>query len=307
MSTNSIHHRKEKEKYTILLVPSSKSKNQKSFVVGKLGLFLIGISIIGVISSVVVGVVVYTPLGSYLPISSPELENKYGKQLISIQQKLNNLLEEIVVLRQYNQQLRNVLGETVSKSDTTKISVVDKSTYDKKVDYKKNETIESDTAETKSLFTEQQFDYPHDLNNFAASSIQKSVGSGIIELPFTVPAEGFSTRSYDPASGHFGIDISGKEGMAILAAAPGTVIFSDWSYDYGFTLIVAHESGFLTVYKHNQALLKAEGDNIKRGEPVAVLGNTGKKSTGPHLHFEIWKNGYTVDPNEYLLTSKSME
>lgn len=302
MSTDSIHHRKEKEKYTILLVPSSKSKNQKSFVVGKLGLFLIGISIIGIISSAVVGVVVYTPLGSYLPISSPELENKYGKQLVSIQQKLNTLLEEIVVLRQYNQQLRNVLGETVSKSDTSKISVVDKSTYDEK-----KETIESETAETKSIFTEQQFDYPHDLNNITGSLIQKSVGSGAIELPFTKPIEGFSTRSYDPESGHFGIDIGGKEGIPIFAAAPGAVIFSDWLYDYGFTLIIAHENGFLTVYKHNQALLKSEGDNIKRGEPVAVLGNTGKKSTGPHLHFEIWKNGYSVDPNEYLLTSKSME
>ena len=305
MSIDSGHHRKEKEKYTILLVPGTKSENQKSFVVGKLGILLIIISLVGTITLMVFGLLVYTPVGNYLPLTSPELENKYGKQVVSIQQKLNSLLEEIVVLRQYNQQLRKALGEKVLNGDTTTVEV-GKPMNDKKFNLKNKEVLESEVVETKPLFKEDQSGYPHDLSNVAGMPLQRSYESemGIAELPFSKPVEGFFSRVYNPESGHLGIDIAGKEGSAILAAAPGTVIFSDWLYDYGFTLIVAHENGYLTMYKHNQALLKSEGESVKRGEPVAILGNTGKKSSGPHLHFEIWKNGYSVDPNEYLLTSK---
>jgi murein DD-endopeptidase MepM/ murein hydrolase activator NlpD len=306
MSTDSSHHRKEKEKYTILLVPGSKSEKQKSFVVSKLGLILIAISIVVSISFIVFGVLVYTPVGNYLPITSPVLENRYGKQVVSIQQKLNSLLEEIIVLRQYNQQLRKALGEKVFNSDTTSTHEVAKSMSDNKFDSKNKEVLESETVETKPLFKEDQSGYSHDLSNVAGMRVQKSYESemGIAELPFSKPVEGFFSQVYNPESGHLGIDIAGKEGSAVLAAAPGTVIFSDWLYDYGFTIMIAHENGFLTMYKHNQALLKSEGENVKRGEPIAILGNTGKKSSGPHLHFEIWKNGYSVDPKEYLLTSK---
>jgi murein DD-endopeptidase MepM/ murein hydrolase activator NlpD len=308
MSIDSDHRRKEKKKYTILLVPSSKTESQKSFIVGKLSLFFIAVSIIGLMLVFVFVILVYTPISNYLPRANPELENRYGKQIVIIQQKLNGLMEEIVVLKKYNQQLRRALGENVSNSDTTSITKADISSYEKKTE-ETNKPVELDIPDRKSPSNEDKFDYTNGLSSSSGYPNQRLYDNefGIAELPFSKPVDGFSSRVYDPRSGHFGIDIAGKEGSAVLAAAPGTVIFSDWLYDYGFTLIIAHENGFLTVYKHNRLLIKSVGDNVRRGEPIAFLGNTGKRSTGPHLHFEIWRNGYSIDPNEYLLISKKME
>ena len=127
--------------------------------------------------------------------------------------------------------------------------------------------------------------------------------SGIsADLPFGSPARGYFTHNLDAEKKHYGIDIAGKEGNPVFAAAGGRVIFAGWTYDDGFQIIIAHDKGFMTVYKHNQALMKNIGDALNRGDIIALMGNTGKTSSGPHLHFEIWRDGSLLDPMNYLLT-----
>jgi murein DD-endopeptidase MepM/ murein hydrolase activator NlpD len=87
----------------------------------------------------------------------------------------------------------------------------------------------------------------------------------------------------------------------VVAAADGYVVFSGWTYQDGQVLILSHSGGFLTYYKHNQSLLKSANIFVRRGEPIALLGNSGRTSSGPHLHFEVWKDGAPVDPARYLL------
>ncbi len=89
------------------------------------------------------------------------------------------------------------------------------------------------------------------------------------------------------------------------AAADGYVVFAGWTQDDGNTIIVSHAGGFLSFYKHNHSLLKAAGMFVRRGEPIAGLGNTGETSLGPHLHFEVWKDGSPKDPAVYLLNPLS--
>ena len=125
--------------------------------------------------------------------------------------------------------------------------------------------------------------------------------SAAIEMPLSVPVEGYITRGYDEQKYHYGVDFAGRSASAVTAAADGNVLFSGWTYDDGYTLMVAHDGSYVTVYKHNQALMKLTGESVKRGEVVALLGNTGKTSSGPHLHFEVWKNGIAQDPLRYLL------
>jgi murein DD-endopeptidase MepM/ murein hydrolase activator NlpD len=125
-------------------------------------------------------------------------------------------------------------------------------------------------------------------------------------LPALLPVKGFITQDFqrDRLFGprhHSGIDIVAKKGTVIRSAGSGRVIFANWSYVYGNLIIIDHGNGFLTYYGHNQRLLKGEKSYVRRGEPIALLGNSGK-SSGPHLHFEIWKDGKPVDPKEYLLT-----
>ncbi len=124
-------------------------------------------------------------------------------------------------------------------------------------------------------------------------------------LPTLLPVEGFLTSEFNKESWfapskHAGIDIAAKKGSVIRAAGSGVVIFANWTFDLGNLIIIDHGGGILSYYGHNQRLLKNEKDYVKKGEPIALLGSSGR-SSGPHLHFEIWKDGAPVDPMEMIL------
>jgi murein DD-endopeptidase MepM/ murein hydrolase activator NlpD len=122
-----------------------------------------------------------------------------------------------------------------------------------------------------------------------------------VSFPAILPTEGYISRGFEPEHNHFGLDIAGKTGNLVVAAADGNIVFSGWTYDEGYIVIISHASGFTSFYKHNQSLLKSSGSFVRRGEPIATLGNSGTMSSGPHLHFEIWKDGVPVDPSIYTI------
>jgi murein DD-endopeptidase MepM/ murein hydrolase activator NlpD len=131
------------------------------------------------------------------------------------------------------------------------------------------------------------------------------VGQSMLHgLPLSMPVDGFISRGFDVDQSHYGIDFAGKPGSPILAAADGSIVFAGWTYEDGFTIIVSHGEGYTTVYKHNQSILKHEGEPVKRGSLLALLGNTGRTSHGPHLHFEVWRNGIAQNPSDYLLSDQ---
>ncbi len=125
-----------------------------------------------------------------------------------------------------------------------------------------------------------------------------------MDVPTLPPVHGYVSRRYlNPTSfqqvSHRGLDIAAREGTPILAAADGIVLFSDWTYRLGNLVVLAHRSGFTTFYGHNQVLFARPGERVRQGEPIALLGNSGV-STAPHLHFEVWQDGYPVDPMTLL-------
>ena len=119
-------------------------------------------------------------------------------------------------------------------------------------------------------------------------------------LFFEKPANGFIIRDFNPSKGHMGIDFALKSGSPVYASAGGYIIFSDYTVEDGKKIIIEHKDGFITVYKHCSSLLKEERDHVFQGELIALSGNSGLNTTGPHLHFEIWKNGKIMDPKIYL-------
>lgn len=120
-------------------------------------------------------------------------------------------------------------------------------------------------------------------------------------LPAVAPVRGYVTRPFEARTRHLGIDIAIEEGSIVHSIGDGHVIFADWSYGGGHTLIVQHADGYVTVFKHNQHLLKGVADRVERSEAVAISGNTGQHTTGPHLHFELWNNGLAQNPRNYLV------
>ena len=109
------------------------------------------------------------------------------------------------------------------------------------------------------------------------------------------------TYTFDRGKGHFGIDVVTQPDAAVKACLAGTVVMNSWTTDAGHVLQVQHANGLTSSYKHNSVLLKKTGDRVKAGEAIAIVGNTGETSTGPHLHFELWHNGEAVDPNAYMV------
>tara|TARA_B100001175_G_C19462192_1_gene617137 strand:- start:643 stop:1509 length:867 start_codon:yes stop_codon:yes gene_type:complete len=113
---------------------------------------------------------------------------------------------------------------------------------------------------------------------------------------FVSPIKGEITQQFDPSNNHFALDLSADVGTPVKAVLDGKIIFSEWSVDTGYVLIVDHGDNIISVYKHNSKSLKEQNIFVKAGEVIAYSGNQGTLSTGPHLHFELWKNGTPINP-----------
>lgn len=113
---------------------------------------------------------------------------------------------------------------------------------------------------------------------------------------FISPIKGEITQQFDPSNNHFALDLSADVGTPVKAVLDGKIIFSEWSVDTGYVLIVDHGDNIISVYKHNSKSLKEQNIFVKAGEVIAYSGNQGTLSTGPHLHFELWKNGTPINP-----------
>lgn len=118
---------------------------------------------------------------------------------------------------------------------------------------------------------------------------------------FIKPAQGIITQEFNPSKGHIGIDYGVKTGSPVYASVGGFVTFSDYTIDSGNMIIVQSDKGFITIYKHCSSLLKKVRDVVSQGELIALSGNSGKGTTGPHLHFEIWQKNKPVDPLKFLI------
>ena len=114
------------------------------------------------------------------------------------------------------------------------------------------------------------------------------------------PVSGTLTQRFDLEKRHFAVDVVAPRDTPVKATANGMVIFAEWTADTGHVIILEHDNGLISVYKHNGSLNKSQGDIVREGEVIAAVGNTGELTTGPHLHFEIWQNGTPINPLDFI-------
>jgi murein DD-endopeptidase MepM/ murein hydrolase activator NlpD len=138
-----------------------------------------------------------------------------------------------------------------------------------------------------------------DKYNLTFSSGTEDAGS-MSGFFFFTPIKGIVVNGYNPAKGHFGIDIAAKKNEPVKATLDGTVLFTGWTLETGYIISIQHVNNLVSVYKHNSVLLKKTGDFVKAGDPIAIVGETGELQSGPHLHFELWHNGSSVNPKEFM-------
>lgn len=293
MAKEQLRRRKRKGRFTIMMVPSDAEGSSKTYRFPRWQVFLMLLSSGIALIVLFVLAMIYTPLGQIVPIPNPELERKYGEQLVDLNSRMNTMMEQLIELRMYNVKLRNALGEIATATDSGVISTP-----------RVQEPSPQDLGrqDRPSPIESGAMGYPSGMEPTFASMVAADEGTRLsVVFPAMMPAQGYLTRGFDAEQRHFGLDIAGKTGTPVVAAADGYVVFSGWTYQDGHVLILSHSGGFLTYYKHNQSLLKSANIFVRRGEPIALLGNSGRTSSGPHLHFEVWKDGAPVDPARYLL------
>jgi len=120
-------------------------------------------------------------------------------------------------------------------------------------------------------------------------------------IHFFPPIKGLIINRFSPESNHFGVDLVAEPNQSVMAVLDGTVTVATWTLETGYILQIQHANNFLSFYKHNAELLKTVGDVVRAGETIAIVGNSGELSTGPHLHFELWRNGAPLNPEDFIV------
>lgn len=282
-------HRKNKKnkkrsllkKYRLLILNNETFEEQINFKISPLNVVIIlGVSaLLTVIFTTLL--IAFTPLKEYIPGQSSTELRKEATALIYKTDSLENVLNQNEV---YFKSIQRVLvGDTITE-EKQKDTIKTENIPEGKVDFSPSE---EDLKLRKEVEQKEKY-------NVLNPALDKS------DYKLFSPARGSITQNYDPKHQHFGVDLSLSEKTPIKATADGTVIFSEWSAETGYVVILEHRHGLISVYKHNSSLTKQQGQHVKEGEVIAMSGNTGELTTGPHLHFELWKNGNPVDPTEFL-------
>jgi murein DD-endopeptidase MepM/ murein hydrolase activator NlpD len=223
----------------------------------------------------------YTPLKEFIPgytslsIRKEAIRNTFLLDSLSIEfQKQDRFIQSI----------KSALTGEIDWEENSLLNAKDTSP---EVLNSENTLTEADSLLRLEVIQEDKYNViPNDLSN--------------VKYLLYSPAAGPISQKYDADKKHFAVDIVLEENAAVMAVAHGTVIFAEWTAETGHVIIVKHDYGLLSVYKHNSYLEKSQGDLVKAGEVIAKAGNTGEFSTGWHLHFELWINGYSVDPTDFI-------
>lgn len=290
------HHTTKERAFEFVVIPQGDTGSTTSFKASVLTIALACTGVVILIALLTVAAILYTPAGLLLPMSEEQLQRRYGSELFEVQQRLYRISNEVLVLREYNNKLRNALGQKEVPQD----SVFDVGAVNSLLS--ENQQVTSDVRQPSQDPT-LHASLTDEITYRPAVNV-KHEATFRAEFPIIAPAVGYVSRRFESDQGHLGMDYAGKIGSLVIASADGYVVFAGYTADDGNIVMMSHGGGFLTMYKHNQSVLKTVGEFVKRGEPIALMGNSGRTSFGPHLHFEVWNNGKAQNPNDYLIASE---
>lgn len=274
---------KLRNKYRLVILNDDTFEEKLSFKLSRLNVFVVsGVTGIILIAGTTI-LIAFTPLREYIPgYSSTALK----RNAIRLAQVTDSIEGQLLYNNRYLQNLQGIINgkPPVDLNDSLVIDSLDKAQLHLGITAK-------DSLLRKLVEEEERFNVP----------VENSSRMNRESLNFFTPIKGLVTNSFNPEDAHLGIDVVAKENEVIKSAQDGRVIFSEWTAETGYVLIIQHAEKFISVYKHNSAVLKSQGEEVSAGEPIAIVGSSGELSTGPHLHFELWYNGYAVNPEEYIL------
>jgi len=243
---------------------------------------ILGTSVL-VFTIAIIVLIAFTPLREFIP-GYPD--GNMRRHIITNVYKLDSLEHELEIRDRYFKSINTIIrgGTPESYENEQDTAVVyDEITFDKS----EHDSLLRQQIEEEELFNLSILSGANNKTDFS-------------RIHFYPPVKGLVTNSFNPNENHYGTDIVTSASKAVSATLDGTVIIANWTLETGYVIQIQHENNLISVYKHNSELLKKVGHHVKAGETIAIIGNSGELTSGPHLHFELWHNGTSIDPEDYV-------
>lgn len=269
-------------KYRLIILNEDTFEERFAIKLTRLNVFvLISISAVFLVAITTI-LIAFTPLREYIPgYSSTSLKRKATQ----LSYKTDSLQQALIINDQYLESIKRVLKGDVSEVNFNKDSII------KAAELEVN-LINLNPSKEDSLLREKVG--KEDKYNLFASATSK------VNFVLFPPVNGTISEGYNVKEKHYAIDIVVAKDTPVKATADGAVVLAEWTTQTGYVVIIDHSNGLISVYKHNASLTKEQGDLVKSGEVIAISGNTGELTTGPHLHFELWSDGYPINPTTFI-------
>jgi len=267
-------------KYRLVILNEESYEEKFSYGLSGLNVFLLTTFLAILIIGLTASLIAFTSLKEYIPgYDSTELRTKALKNI----ERVDSLTQVIYSNQEFINSIGGVITGEIQKKE-----------------------IKSDQNEAKELFIEKAFKTSKE-DSVLRKIVEKEDKFNALDpitkkVDFVLfsPVVGKVTSGFDFGSKHFGIDVALPLKTPIKAVAGGTVVFAEWTVQTGFVIILKHTFGLISIYKHNDSGLIKQGDLIEPGQVIAFSGNTGELTTGPHLHFELWREGNPINPQDYI-------
>ncbi|MBL7809502.1 MAG: M23 family metallopeptidase [Saprospiraceae bacterium] len=285
---------KLRDKYRLVIMNDDTFEEVTSLKLTPLSVYIAVSSLIVGTAILVTMLIIWTPLKRYIP--------GYGdftrdSEIAELTGKVSDLENEIEAHRLYNETFRKMLTGDVQ--GMTEEDVKKQGQPENPADTLPHDVDKiPEDEQLRSAVATGTFTADPKLSQAPLSSLGRDIP--LEQLFFIPPVSGDITAKYDLKKNHFGLDVSAPKNTAVKVVSDGSVISAGYTVETGYSIAVQHPNNVVTIYKHNSVLLRREGDLVKAGEAIAIIGNSGENSSGPHLHFELWHKGRAVDPGLYI-------
>ncbi|MCB9285691.1 MAG: M23 family metallopeptidase [Lewinellaceae bacterium] len=274
--------------YRLIVMNNETFEEVGSYRLTLLNVYILISTILVMVAVLVVLAVAFTPLKRYMPGYGEGGENR--EEVEELYREVKTLEKQLAAQKEFSSSMQKVLVGDVETAD----------------DIIRSNNPGDTVGQVERSLEEEQLRQEMELQKVGLAAQRPRTANfsprdvPLEQMYFNSPVRGEISAGFMPDKKHFGVDVLAPKNTAIQAAMDGYIFFSDWTLETGNTIGIQHANNTITFYKHNSALLKKAGSFVKAGEAVAIIGNTGTLSDGPHLHFELWHKGNPVDPRDYI-------
>ena len=277
------------EKRRVVILDEGSFEEKRNFTTSKFSILVLFLFSLIVFSILFFLLISYSSIKTFVPgYPSASAQKELVDKNIELDQKLNELIVKTNKEERYINNIQKILNGDTPIDRESSAKVFKSQSIDAK-----NEVSNSEKTIREKVDKREKYD----IDVIPGGALTKDVLPELLLFP---PIIGELTNKMNISSGHFGVDIIAPKNEAVVAILKGTIVYQNWSPTDGHVVHVQHKNNLLSIYKHSSEVLKKIGDYVDAGEPISIVGNSGEHSTGPHLHFELWHNGYPMDPEKFI-------